>query len=51
LPQGIEGVSVFTATLFIGASDAAEQVLQALRTSAVLMQEKGLEPMLDGQRE
>lgn len=51
LPQGIEGVSVFTATLFIGASDAAEQVLRALRTSAVLMQEKGLEPMLDGQRE
>lgn len=46
LPQGIEGTSVFTAALFIGASDAAEQVLQALRTSAVLMQVKGLEPML-----
>ncbi len=46
LPRGIEGVSVFTAALFTGASDAAAQVLQALRAAAVLMQEKGLEPVL-----
>ncbi len=46
LPPGIEGVSVFTAALFVRASDAAAQVLQALRASAALMQEKGLEPVL-----
>ncbi len=46
LPRGIEGVSVFTAALFIGASDAASQVLQALRAATVLIQEKGLEPVL-----
>lgn len=46
LPQGIEGVSVFTAALFTGASDAAAPMLQALRAAAVLMQEKGLEPVL-----
>ncbi len=47
LPQGIEGISVFTAALFVVASDAAAQVLQALRAAAVLMRQKGLEPMLD----
>jgi len=47
LPQEIEGISVFTAALFAVASDAAAQVLQALRAAAVLMRQKGLEPVLD----
>ena len=46
-PQEIEGISVFTAALFAVASDAAAQVLQALRAAAVLMRQKGLEPVLD----
>lgn len=46
LPPGLEGVSLFTAALFGGASQGALQVIQALRGAAVLMQEKGLEPVL-----
>jgi len=46
LPAEIEGVSVFSAALFVGAPDAAAQIIQALRAAAALMQEKGLEPVL-----
>jgi molybdate transport system substrate-binding protein len=45
LPPEIEGVSVFTAALFIGAAPGAADVVAALRAATALMREKGLEPV------
>ena len=45
LPAEIEGVSVFTAALFTGATPGAADVVAALRAATALMREKGLEPV------
>ena len=47
LPPELEGVSLFSAALFVGATPGASRIIQALREAAVLMRAKGLEPVLE----